>query len=94
MRSCAGPSAYSSFGPANGSHAKLCGRGPRGCANSGTAAAALEAPICSRRDAVQVLFGQGGSAAGPKPGRDGFSALLAGYLRDAGSFIAVGLLAP
>ena len=44
--------------------------------------------------AAQVLFSQGGSAAGPKPGRDGFSALLAGYLRDAGSFIAVGLLAP
>ena len=94
MRSCAGPSAYSSFGPANGFGAKLRGRGPRGCATSGTPDAACEVPICSRRDAAQVLFSQGGSAAGPKPGRDGFSALLAGYLRDAGSFIAVGLLAP
>ena len=34
--------------------------------------------ICNQRDAAQVLFGPGGSAAGPKPGRDSFSALLGG----------------
>jgi hypothetical protein len=33
--------------------------------------------ICSQRDAERVLFGPGGSAAGPKPGRDGFSVELA-----------------
>ena len=66
---------------------------PRGAA-AAAHTAGQQRVICSRRDAAQVLFSQGGSAAGPKPGRDGFSALLAGYLRDAGSFIAVGLLAP
>ena len=38
----------------------------------------LTSTICSRRAAAQVLFGPGGSAAGPKPGRDSFSALLGG----------------
>ena len=33
--------------------------------------------ICSHRDAERVMFGPGGSAAGPKPGRDGFSVELA-----------------
>jgi hypothetical protein len=32
--------------------------------------------ICSHRDAERVIFGPGGSAAGPKPGRDGFSVKL------------------
>jgi hypothetical protein len=31
------------------------------------------ATICSRRDTALVLFGPGGSAAGPKPGRASFS---------------------
>ena len=48
----------------------------------GTAVAAHTAGqqrvICNCRDAAQVLFGPGGSAAGPKPGRDSFSALLGG----------------
>ena len=34
--------------------------------------------ICSHRDAERVLFGPGGSAAGPTPGRDGFSVKLGG----------------
>ena len=34
--------------------------------------------ICNQRDAAQVLFGPGGSAAGPKPGRNGFSDELGG----------------
>jgi hypothetical protein len=46
---------------------------------SGAAAAAhpgrgRQRVICSRRDTALVLFGRGGSAAGPKPGRDNFSA--------------------
>jgi hypothetical protein len=46
-------------------------------ASSGAAAAAHSAGqqrvICSRRDTALVLFGPGGSAAGPKPGRASFS---------------------
>jgi hypothetical protein len=46
-------------------------------ASSGAAAAAHTAgqqrKICSRRDTALVLFGPGGSAAGPKPGRASFS---------------------
>ena len=34
--------------------------------------------ICSQRAAERVMFGPGGSAAGPKPGRDGFSVELGG----------------
>jgi hypothetical protein len=45
--------------------------------SSGAAAAAHTAgqqrKICSRRDTAAVLFGPGGSAAGPKPGRASFS---------------------
>ena len=33
---------------------------------------------CNQRDAPPVLFGPGGSAAGPKPGRNGFSDELGG----------------
>jgi hypothetical protein len=33
--------------------------------------------VCSRRDALCAWVAVGGSAAGPKPGRDGFSVELA-----------------
>ncbi len=36
-------------------------------------------PNCSRRDAAPVLFGLGGSAAEPKPGRDSCCELLGGH---------------
>ncbi len=39
-------------------------------------------PICSRRDAAPVLFGPGGSAAGPKPGRDSCCELLGGHTQN------------
>jgi hypothetical protein len=45
---------------------------PRGAAAAAHTAGQQRA-ICSRRDTAPVLFGQGGSAAGPKPGRAGFS---------------------
>src|SRR5689334_16233097 len=52
----------------NVSHAKLHGQGPRGVETSGAAAAAAPVSIradaiCSRRDAVQVLFDRAASAA-------------------------------
>ena len=34
--------------------------------------------ICNQHDAATLVFGPGGSAAGPKPGRASFSALLGG----------------
>ena len=55
--------------PANGLEVHLRGQGPRGY---GSAAHGL--PACESRDAgraaVQLLTSPGGSAAGPKPGRD------------------------
>jgi hypothetical protein len=54
-------------------------------ASSGAAAAAHTAGqqrvICSRRVTAAVLFGLGGSAAGPKPGRASFSDELGGLYR-------------
>ena len=54
-----------------------CTARSRVLASSGAAAAAHTAgkqrEICSRRDTALVLFGSGGSAAGPKPGRASFS---------------------
>ena len=38
--------------------------------------------ICSQRDAERIMFGPGGSAGGPKPGRDGFNVELAGAHED------------
>lgn len=56
------------IGRANVSHAKLHGQGLRAFEYSGAAAAAAPVSIragavCSRRDAVQVLFGRAASAA-------------------------------
>jgi hypothetical protein len=35
-----------------------------------------DALTCNHNDTAALVFGQGGSAAGPKPGRDGFSGKL------------------
>ena len=59
--------------PPNGVHAKLRGQGRAAARPAARRLPHLPAPICSRRAAAQVLFGPGGSAAEPKPGRDGFS---------------------
>ena len=40
--------------------------------------------ICNQHDAATLVFGPGGSAAGPKPGRIGFSDELARFLLQAG----------
>jgi hypothetical protein len=45
---------------------------PRGAA-AAAHTAEQQRVICSRRDTALVLFGPGGSAAGTKPGRAGFS---------------------
>ena len=66
--------------PANGTHAKLCGHGPRA-----EVAAARRLPrrfcvytaaVCSRRDAAMLVFGRGASAPDRKPGRTSFSVKL------------------
>ena len=72
-----------SIRPPNGTADKLGGGCPGGYANSGAVAAAVRVSIrareiCSQRDVERVMFGPGGSAAGPKPGRDGFSVELGG----------------
>ena len=71
------------FRPANVSHAKLRGQGRAATRPAARwllpcVLASAQKRICSHRDAERVLFGPGGSAAGPKPGRDGFSVELAG----------------
>jgi hypothetical protein len=66
--------------PPNGIHAKLRGQGLRGLHPSGRAVAAYTAgqrrTMCNRPDAERLVFGRGGSPAGPKPGRDSFSVKL------------------
>ena len=77
-RSDSGSPACAVSGPPNGTGAKLRGQCRAAARTAARRMPHLTSTICSRRAAAQVLFGPGGSAAGPKPGRGSFSALLGG----------------